>query len=79
MANEELTKLPGGMLRYSYVLDDDKARVIEVFALAEVTTPYKQRFLEEIRDLDWIVEYGRDIKESPYRADFLICTSDAAI
>jgi hypothetical protein len=78
MAHEALTKLPGGMLRYSYVLDDDEAVGFEVFSLADVTVPYKQRFLEEIRNQDWIVDYGRDIVERPYKADFVMCTSDAA-
>ena len=79
MAHEELTKLPGGMLRYCYALDEDEAVAFEVFALAEVVAPYKQRLLDEIRNQDWIVEFGRTINESPFRADFVICTSDAAI
>ncbi|MBS1209972.1 MAG: hypothetical protein H6R19_2370 [Proteobacteria bacterium] len=78
MAREELTKLPGGVLRYSYVLDEDEATAFEVFTLADVTAPYKQRFLDEIREQDWIVDFGRDLQESPFRADIVICTSDAA-
>ena len=78
MAREELTKLPGGVLRYRYVLDEDESTAVEVFTLAELSAPYKQRFLDEIREQDWIVDYGRDILESPYRADIVICTSDAA-
>lgn len=79
MANEELTKLPGGMLRYSYVLDENEAVAFEVFALSEVAAPYKRRFLEEIDNQDWIVDFGRSIQVSPFKADFVICTCDAAI
>lgn len=79
MAHEQLTKLPGGMLRYNYVRDEDDAVALEVFVLADIAAPYKQRFLDEIHEQDWIVEYGRAINESPYKADFVICTSDAAI
>lgn len=78
MAHEELTKLAGGMLRYHYVLDGDTGATFDVFALAEIKAPYRQRFLDEIHNQDWVVEYGRDIPESPYRADFVICTTDMA-
>ncbi|WP_018605885.1 hypothetical protein [Uliginosibacterium gangwonense] len=78
MAHEELTKLPGGMLRYSYVLDDNETKAVEVFALADVATPYKQRFLDEIHEQDWIVDYGCNLQDRPYKADFFICTTDAA-
>lgn len=79
MANEVLTKLSGGMLRYSYVSDADTSLAVEAFVLAEVAAPYKQRFREEIEGQNWIVEYGRKLNESPFKADFVICTADAAI
>lgn len=79
MANEVLTKLPGGMLRYTYALDDDAGAVRESHALAELAAPYRERFREEIAELNWIVEYGRKLPDSPYKADFMLCTADAAI
>lgn len=79
MAQELLTKLPGGMLRYHYTPDDDAAHEIDVFMLAEVPAPYRQRFRAEIEDQNWIVEYGRRLSDAPFRADFVICTADAAI
>lgn len=79
MANEVLTKLPGGMLRYSYASDEDAAAAFEVFVLAEVTVPYRQRFREQIEEENWIVEYGRRLTDTPFKADFVICTADAAI
>jgi hypothetical protein len=79
MAREQVTKLPGGMLRYCYVLDEDAGVTREAFALSNVSEPYKDRFLETIGDKDWIVEFSRTLQESPYRADFVICTVDAAI
>lgn len=79
MAREQLTKLPGGMLRYCYTLDEDTDIIRETFALTNVGSPYKERFLETIEAKDWIVEFGRSLQESPFRADFLICTVDAAI
>jgi len=79
MAREQLTKLPGGMLRYCYALDEDAGITREAFSLSSVGSPYKERFLETISDKDWIVEFSRTLQESPYRADFLICTVDAAI
>lgn len=78
MANEVLTKLAGGMLRYSYASDDDDTVAFEAFALAAIAEPYKQRFRAEIDDQNWIVEYDRHVTESPHTADFLICTADAA-
>lgn len=79
MANEELTKLRGGMLCYRYCLDDDQAQVCETHLLADIAPPYKRRFTEEIQNQDWIVEYGRKLPDSPFKADFVICTCDAAI
>ncbi|MDP5240572.1 hypothetical protein Q9Q94_13590 [Uliginosibacterium sp. 31-16] len=79
MANEELSKLSGGMISYRYVLDEDSTVAREVFALAEVPAPYRQRFREEIEHADWIVEYGRTLPEAPFKADFVLCTCDAAI
>lgn len=79
MAREQLTKLPGGMLRYCYTLDEDMESVREAFSLSNVSSPYRERFQETIEGKDWIVEYSRALQESPYRADFVICTVDAAI
>ncbi len=79
MAREDLCKLAAGMLRYRYVLDEDEATAVEVFTLAEIALPYKQRFKDEIADQNWIVEFGRKLEESPHKADFVICTADAAI
>lgn len=79
MAHEELTKLTGGMLRYRYVLDEDGATAVESFVLASIGAPYRERFEDEIVRHDWIVEYGRTLTASPFHADFVICTADAAI
>lgn len=78
MANEMLTKLPGGMLQYHYEADDS-AEAFEGFLLADIAQPYRQRFREQIADQTWIVEYGRRLAQEPFKADFVICTSDAAI
>lgn len=79
MACEKLTRLPGGMLRYSYMLDDDRSTTLESFTLTGMAEPYRERFFDKISNQDWIVEFDRKLPESPYRADFLICTVDAAI
>jgi hypothetical protein len=79
MAMETITTLAGGMLCYRYVLDDDAARVIEGHLLAEIGVPYKERFREEMREQNWIVEYGRALDAAPFKADFVLCTADAAI
>ena len=79
MAREELTKLPGGMLCYRYALDEDEATQVETFLLAEIEAPYRERFREEIDREDWIVEFGRQLAQSPFKADFVVCTCDAAI
>lgn len=79
MANEVLTKLRSGMLEYRYVSDDDVSVAFEAFALADIAEPYKQRFREEIQEQNWIVEFNRRITESPFKADFVLCTADMAI
>lgn len=78
MAREDLCKLAGGMLRYRYVLDEDETTSVEVFTLADIAAPYKQCFKDEILEQNWIVEFGRKLEASPFKADFVICTSDAA-
>ncbi len=79
MANEVLTKLRSGMLHYHYVQDESAGEVVDCHLLAEIDSPYRQRFRDEIADQNWIVEYGRKLAEAPFRADFVICTADAAI
>jgi hypothetical protein len=79
MANEVLTKRRNGMLEYRYVSDDDAALAFEASVLADIAEPYKQRFREEIQDQNWIVEFNRQIPESPFKADFVLCTADMAI
>ena len=78
MAHEELNKLAGGMLCYRYALDEDATTRHETFQIAEVPEPYRQRFREEIDRENWIIQFGRPLPEAPYKADFVICTSDAA-
>lgn len=79
MAMETLSKLAGGMLHYRYTPDDDSGRVLETHLLADIAAPYKQRFRDEIQEQNWIVEFGRSLGEPPFKADFVICTADAAI
>lgn len=78
MANEQLTKLKGGMLRYRYAIDDSGEVAFDFNTLAEVGEPYQQWFKEEIQRRGWTVEFGRDLEEKPYVADFVIGTKEPA-
>lgn len=78
MANEQLTKLKGGMLRYRYAIDDSGEVAFDFNTLAEVGEPYQQWFKEEIQRRGWTIEFGRDLEEKPYVADFVIGTKEPA-
>lgn len=72
MSHEKLTKLDGGMLRYQYALGEDQEVTFDFSTLAEVGEPFQQWFKDEIRTRGWIVEFGRDLDEKPYVADFVV-------
>lgn len=72
MANERLTKLAGGMLRYRYAIDSSGEVAFDFNTLAEVGEPYQPWFREEIARRGWHVEFGRNLDETPYVADFVI-------
>lgn len=72
MALEKLTKQKGGMLRYRYALDGSGEVAFDFHTLAEVGEPYQQWFRDEIARQGWQVEFGRDLEEKPYVADFVV-------
>lgn len=78
MANEKLTKLKGGMLRYRYAIDDSGEVAFDFNTLAEVGEPFQQWFMDEIQRRGWTVEFGRDLEEKPYVADFVTGTKEPA-
>ena len=76
MAHERLTRKRGGMLRYRY--EAGGCMGFSFNSLAEVGEPYQPWFREEIARRGWVVEYGRDLDERPWVADFLVSASSAS-
>lgn len=72
MAHEVLTKCKGGMLRYRYALDGNGEVAFDFNTLAEVGAPYQGWFTETIAQRGWVVEFGREISEKPWVADFVV-------
>ena len=70
MANEKLTVLKDGMLRYRYRAGG--CMDFEFNMLCEVGEPYQQWFRDEIKRRDINVEFGRELDQSPWCADFII-------
>jgi hypothetical protein len=70
MSNEKLTVLKGGMLRYRYVAGG--CMEFDFHMLCEVGEPYQPWFREEIERRGWEVEYGREMDEPPWVADFVL-------
>lgn len=72
MANERLTRLKGGMLRYHYSIDRSGDIAFDFHTLAEVGAPYQQWFKDAIAARGWAVEFGRDLDDTPWVADFVV-------
>lgn len=70
MSKERLTVQKGGMLRYRY--EAGGCMEFDFHTLAEVGEPYQPWFRNKIERLGWVVEFGMDLDEAPWVADFKI-------
>lgn len=69
MSRERLTVLAGGMLRYRYRAGG--CMDFSFHLLSEVGAPYQPWFRDQIERRGLTVEFGRDIDQKPWCADFV--------